>query len=224
MRPVSGRRERHVPAVLAVVLLAVLGVAGAAVVAKPARADGDPASDVLLEQNVFLPVTRTVSPAYSGLLMRTVAAVGRAAFPLKVALISEPQDLGAIPQLFGSPERYARFLDVEISYNSSPRLLVVMPQGFGVVGVGPVSGLSGISIDRAQGADGLARAAIEAVAVLADHFGHPIPKPLLPAVGGAGVGSGSEVPAGILGAVALLLGVLAVLGFRRWRRARVGPS
>ena len=37
-------------------------------------------------------------------------------FPVKVALIAAPTDLGVIPDLFGKPQPYAQFLDQEISF------------------------------------------------------------------------------------------------------------
>ncbi len=51
------------------------------------------------------------------------AAVKRAGFPIKVALIASPTDLGVIPNLFGRPQSYASFLDQEISFQGKQRLL-----------------------------------------------------------------------------------------------------
>jgi hypothetical protein len=145
-----------------------------------ARADGDPASDVLLTENVYLPYSSPVAPSLASILATTVRHAHAAGFPIKVALIQSPQDLGAVPRLFGTPQRYAKFLDLEISYNSQAKLLVVMPQGFGTAGVGSSTSLSGIHVDGKQRSDGLARAAVEAVAALARGEGHPIPTPALP--------------------------------------------
>ena len=57
-----------------------------------------------------------------------------------MALIASPTDLGAIPSLFAKPQRYANFLDVEISFFGGKQpLLVVMPNGYGVQGLGPAA-------------------------------------------------------------------------------------
>ena len=45
-----------------------------------------------------------------------------------------PVDLGVIPELFGQPQNYAKFLDKEISFQGPQPLLVVMPAGYGVAG------------------------------------------------------------------------------------------
>src|SRR3954453_3989674 len=115
------------------ILTAVL--ATAMLVPAPAAADGDPASDTLLGQNVFYPYQPKVSPAVAARLNAETAAAKRAGFPLKVALIASPLDLGVIPDLFGKPQKYADFLDQEISFQGKQPLLVVMPAGYGVQGV-----------------------------------------------------------------------------------------
>ena len=74
---------------------------------RAARADGDPASDVLLGENVFYPYAPPVSPALQKTLNAETAAAKAAGFPLKVALIAAPVDLGVIPDLFGKPQQYA---------------------------------------------------------------------------------------------------------------------
>jgi hypothetical protein len=140
-----------------------------------ARADGDPASDVLLGQDVFLPY----SPISAGVERRLYAeadAARRAGFPVKIALIGSRSDLGVVPVLFAKPEQYARFLSEELSGVVRTPVLVVMPSGFGVAVVGrarSVSELAGLRI--APGADGLGSAAIDATARLAAAAGHPLP-------------------------------------------------
>ena len=98
-------------------------------------ADGDPASDVLLGENVFYPYSPATSPALQKQLNAETAAAKQAHFPLKVALIGAPVDLGVIPSLFGKPQKYADFLDQEISFQTKQPLLVVMAAGYGVQGV-----------------------------------------------------------------------------------------
>lgn len=175
-----------------------------------AVADGDPASDVLLIESVFYPYSVAVSPALTTALNTTVSRAHAAGFPIKVALIATPVDLGAIPQLFGKPEAYAKYLDYEISYNSVVRLLVVMPQGFGTFASGPVSALAGIRIDAAAKSDGLAAAAITAIQTLAKLDRHPIAIPSLPGGSRAGGTGGSGAPVALI--VALVVVLLAASG------------
>jgi hypothetical protein len=110
---------------------AVLAAVGAAVAAPGSRADGDPASDYLLAQNVFFPY-RAPSPAVSSALERVADDVYLRGDRVKVALIYDPDDLGSIPSLFGDASGYARFLGAELGLWYVGPLLVVMPAGFGV--------------------------------------------------------------------------------------------
>jgi len=139
-----------------------------------AIADGDPASDVLLGQNVFYPYGPTVVQAVGGKLDAETAAAKRAGFPLKVALIGAPTDLGTVPSLFGEPQAYARFLEQEISFSGPQPLLVVMPAGYGVQGVKAPADLALRGLAKPAGATGtdLARAAAAAVTRLANASGH----------------------------------------------------
>lgn len=209
----------------AVRLLAAVGLASALLVSPlafsgAARADGDPASDVLLTENVFLPFSPAVSTALARTLTTTVARAHTAGYPIKVALIESAMDLGADPELFGSPERYARFLDVEITYNSAPPLLVVMPRGFGTASTVPASALSTIALDRSASSDGLARAAIAAIVTLARRAGHPISAPGL--AGAVAVDDGTPWPTfAAAAAVLFAIGSGATVVLRRRRRTEV---
>jgi hypothetical protein len=99
-------------------LATILVAATLASVLAPASvlADGDPASDVLIGENVYYPYSPAVSTSLQKRLNAETAAAARARFPIKVALIPTPADLGAIPTLFGKPQEYAHFLDQEISF------------------------------------------------------------------------------------------------------------
>ncbi len=99
--------------------------------AAPALGDGDPASDVLVNQNVFFPYPAPGETAASA-LQREVAAVYAQGQRVKVAVIASPTDLGAIPSLFGKPADYARFLGTELKFVYVGPLLIVMPAGFGI--------------------------------------------------------------------------------------------
>jgi hypothetical protein len=96
-----------------------------------ARADGDPASDYLLVQKVFLPFDAKLPARQQAQFTALVTAANRSGFTIRVALISSSYDLGAITSLWQKPQTYARFLGEELSYLYKGRLLVVMPNGFG---------------------------------------------------------------------------------------------
>jgi hypothetical protein len=111
-------------AVLAVVLTSFLLPASA-------RANGDPASDFLLAQNVFLPFNAKVDAAAAKRLNDMLASADKAGFKIKTAVILGPGDLGTAFSLIRKPQRYAEFLGLELSFVYRQRLLVVMPNGFG---------------------------------------------------------------------------------------------
>src|SRR3954453_886554 len=90
-----------------------------------ARADGDPASDVLLLQDAYLPYSPEVPKPVADALTRTLKQLRAKGYPLKVAVIATKQDLGAVPQFFGRPQPYAEFLESEIKFNKAKPLLVV---------------------------------------------------------------------------------------------------
>lgn len=103
----------------------------AAVAPSIGGADGDPASDVLLARNVFLPY-EPPSRAVGGDLELAVNAVYQHGDRVKVAVIYSKDDLGAIPSLFGQPAQYAQFLGIELGLWYVGPLLVVMPNGLGI--------------------------------------------------------------------------------------------
>jgi len=96
-----------------------------------ARANGDPASDYLLTQNSFLPFTTKIDQTSVKRLNALLAAAKAKKFPIRVAVILSPSDLGTAFSLFGQPEKYVRFLGLELSFVYRGRLLVVMPSGYG---------------------------------------------------------------------------------------------
>jgi hypothetical protein len=186
-----------------------------------ARADGDPASDTLLGVNVFYPYTSTVSKPLQGTLNAEAAAAARAHFPIKVALIASRLDLGAIPQLFGQPQKYATFLDQEISFQGKQLVLVVMASGYGVAGLTPPATAAAASLTQPAGSTGndLARAAIAAVPKLAAAAGHPFKSvAVAPA---AGTASGPTTLIVVVVALAAVGAAGALIVIRR-RRAEAG--
>src|SRR5438045_1875018 len=96
-------------------LLAVAVAAAVALAAAPgAPADGDPASDILLSQDVFLPYSPPTSQGVAQALVELTKRAHKAGWPVKVAIIATPQDLGAASSLYANPQGYANFLASEI--------------------------------------------------------------------------------------------------------------
>ena len=204
-------------------LATILGVATLAIVLAPASAlaDGDPASDVLIGENVYYPYSPAVSTSLQKRLNGETAAAARAHFPIKVALIPSPADLGAIPTLFGKPQQYAHFLEQEISFlNVKPLLLVVMPDGYGAQDLGPAATKAVASLNKPASAHGndLARAAIGAVPKLAAAAGHRAANVSSAATPG---GTDPALPAAILAAAAIA-GAAIVLLVRSRRASATG--
>jgi hypothetical protein len=201
-------------------LLPVLAVVAALAIApSAAEADGDPASDVLLLQDVYLPYAPGVPPTLGRAITNLLKTTRKAGFPLKVAIIADPRDLGAVPQLYGKPQQYAGFLQSEISFNSKRPLLVVMPAGYGAASLptGSETGLQGLAPPKSGGGDDLGRAAITAIVKLSAAAGHPVPTPKVPAGGGGGGGGGTSplIVFGVPVALLALGGVLAALRRRQ---------
>lgn len=207
---------RVLAAVLAVLLLA----------APAARADGDPASDVLLSQDVYYPYAPPTRADLRKALDGTVKAARDAGYPVKVALIAAPADLGAYPQLYNKPNEYATLLARELPGSThgakvaGQRILVVMPGGFGGTDLGDRidEALAGIAIQAKAQSDGLAVAAMTAVARLATANGHEVEAPPEASLTlGKAKGGGGGGPSALLYAlpVAAIFLVLALLGRRR---------
>jgi hypothetical protein len=151
-----------------------------------ARADGDPASDVLATQALFLPQDAGATPAQRAQLSALLATAARRGYPIRVALVASSADLGSVTALWRQPGTYARFLGEELAFVHKGPLLVVMPNGFGLTRLGrPLPGQAGLAALGAPGA-GLAGAAITAVRRLAAASGHPLPLPKAAAARSAG--------------------------------------
>jgi hypothetical protein len=183
-----------------------------------ARADGDPASDVLAAQTVFLPQDGAIPPVQQAQLTQLVSSAGRAGFPLRVALIATRSDLGSVTALWRQPSAYARFLGQELSQVFHGTLLVVMPNGFGVarVGAGPADRAAGGAGGGAVGGAALGGAAISAVQRLAAAAGHPLVTPHGGPSGHASVPSATGVRAWLALALgAILIGVAWTISLRQ---------
>lgn len=196
-----------------------LTVVATMLVPAAALADGDPASDVLLAESVFYPYSPPVATGLQKTLNAETAAGTRAHFPIKVALIDTPVDLGAIPTLFGKPQQYAAFLHQEISFLGAKQLLlVVMPNGYGVQGLNRSATDAAATLRRPTGSasNALAQAAIAAVPKLAAAAGHPISS--VSGLPGTSKSHGAtELAVGALVAVAVLASA-ALLTYRHRQR------
>jgi hypothetical protein len=189
-----------------------------------ARADADPASDTLYSESLFLSYQSKPSPPVEAELNAAIQHAAAIAKPVRVALIATPTDLGGVPQLFGKPTEYARFLDSELQYVYAGRVLVVMPQGAGLAKGGRlVADKSVVAARPAPGRDGLAKTATELVKILSGVK----PASASPATSAAATvaasragkrSSGWVAVLIAVGAVALLVGIGLVPVLRRRRR------
>jgi hypothetical protein len=184
-----------------------------------ARANGDPASDYLLVQNVFVPFNTKIDPNATADLSDTIREADAAGFRIKVAVIGTRYDLGTAFSLYNKAQKYSEFLGLELSFQYRDRLLVVMPNGFGYSiggrpdrrGIELVKGLPG----PGKNATKQVESATRAVRKLAAASGH-----VLSAANKGGGGSETRdrltIAAGVTALVALLA---AIVFFRRGRTA-----
>jgi cytochrome oxidase Cu insertion factor (SCO1/SenC/PrrC family) len=180
-----------VPRAVAAVLVALVALV---TLATTARADGDPGSDVLVYQNLFIAADANVSVQQQLELGNLLSSADKAGFPIRVAVVSQPNDLGAITALWQKPTAYASFLGTELSLAYAQRLLIVMPNGFGFNWQGHSASaayrvLGGVRIG--PGGAGLATAAESAVRDLAQASGIKLLAPASGANGSAAGGTGA---------------------------------
>jgi hypothetical protein len=112
--------------------LLLVAAAAALVTVPAAHANGDPASDVLLVNHVYIGPEVPISNADRDALTKTVAAANERGYPIRVALIPFTSDLGTAVSLWRHPQDYAKFLGSELAFVYTKRLLIAMPSGFGV--------------------------------------------------------------------------------------------
>jgi hypothetical protein len=206
--------------------LATLGalLTGLLATAPAAYSDADPASDVLLSQDVYYPYSPPVSRPLSRQLSGLVAVAKQRGFPLKVALIGTPNDLGGVPHFFGQPQEYAAFLGQELSMPNKPELLVAMPNGYGLFGVPPPAAASLRDLPAPAGrGDALARQAIVAVPRIARAAGYEVPAPK-PVAGSRSTGLQSAVLIALPVLIVVLAGGALALVNRRRRASSQDES
>ena len=81
-----------------------------------ARANGDPASDVLLTQKVFFPLDAPLPNSDREALQKTVDEANARGYPIRVALIPFTSDLGTAVSLWRHPQDYSKFLGSELAF------------------------------------------------------------------------------------------------------------
>ena len=179
-----------------------------------ASANGDPASDYLLVQSVFLPFNAKIDPKVTAQLSDTIRAADSAGFKVKVAVVGSRYDLGTAFSLYNKAQRYSEFLGLEISFVFRGHLIVVMPNGFGtsISGKKDERGIKALKPlpPPGKGATKETKAATAAVRKLAAAYGHPVAS-----VVGSGGGSSQTrdrltIAAAIVALVALLAGIVFI--------------
>jgi hypothetical protein len=198
------------------VLAALVVAAGLSGPGAPAAlADGDPASDILLYQDAYLPYGQVLPARIQANVQQVAANANAAGFPLRVAVLGSEDDMGALVSLYGKPQQYARFLHGEFvsgpgAYRrhaasaararsgaagraAQAALLVVMPNGYGVAGSVPAAGRRAVEGTRVDARDGLSlgEAAVQGVARLAEASGHRIDVPVDPVAEAASSDAGA---------------------------------
>ena len=178
-----------------------------------ARSNGDPASDYLLVQNAFLPFSPKIDSNEVQRLNALLRESHKADFPIRVALILSPSDLGTAFSLFGKPQKYAAFLGLELSFVYRERLLVVMPNGYGyTVNADPDPKASAVLKPLpppGRDATNEVKAAIVAVQRLAAAEGHRLAVP---------AGGGSASRDRLVIAAAVTAGIALIAAFVLYRR------
>jgi hypothetical protein len=186
-----------------------VAVALALMQAGPARANGDPPSQVLPTEDVYYPRDAKPSGPVTTALDLLLRRTREADYPLRVALIATASDLGNLTQYLQQPQQYADHLGPELEARYKGALLVVTPTGYGVYNAGKdsVRVLDGLESPGSD-SDGLARAAIKAGARLSRAAGHPVKEPKV-----SGASSGAVVPLLVFAGLLALAFVLAL-----WKR------
>jgi hypothetical protein len=219
---------------IATLLVLILAVTLTVLSSTIAIADIDPASDVLETQDTFLPYQPKTCTKLANSLRDLTKKTRKAGYPIKIAVIGSPPDLGGATQFTGLPQDYAKFLDGELRVYApdfgkivlaSQPLLVVMPNGFAYE---PRNArfsrlLKGVLIPRNARSNELVRAALVAVPKLAQAAGHPVPASSVSLSGCSGSSDSSALLLG--GGAALLVLVLGGAGFafKRLRSTRAAP-
>ena len=186
-----------------------------------ALADGDPASDYLLSGPSFLsPYDGHIPAAEQAAINAMLASAKAKGFPIRLAVIVTPYDLGSVPILFDKPKIYAKFLGEEDYYYWKDELLVVMPNGYGIYKASDLpaadkAALAALPKLDTRSGPALGLAAETALRALAAK--HNV---TLSASGAASGGSSTWTDRAEIAGGALVLCLLGFAGWALWRRRR----
>jgi hypothetical protein len=185
-----------------------------------ARADGDPASDVLIKSRVFYPYQLKLPRSSTASLEKTIASARDKGYSVRVAMIAHDFDLGTAGLLFRQPQTYAKFLAQELAQFNSDWVLIVMPNGYGIyncVGVRRAEGyVDPCEKEEPSRADQRALAGVPKVA--GDDYAAAAEAAVRRLAALHGVSFGSRLPLIAGGVVAVLLAGLGVFAVRRKKR------
>jgi cytochrome oxidase Cu insertion factor (SCO1/SenC/PrrC family)/thiol-disulfide isomerase/thioredoxin len=202
---------------LRLLLALVLALGAACALSRAANADGDPGSDVLVYQSLFLAADSGISVAEQVQLGDLIHEADKAGVPVRVAIIAKRDDLGAVTELWQRPRAYARFLGIELSLAYKGRLLVVMPNGLGFNWPGHSAASSDSVLDRIRTGGGAqlstsARHAITDLAAAAGvHLTHGTPATTRPTKHASNQQASGTVPSASTSTRALAFITLALL-------------
>ncbi len=178
LNPTHSAGRRSVFRTLRVVAITAMVALAMTLLPASSRADGDPASDVLLTQTVFVPWDAGASATQTTELRSLLLVAARHGYPARVALIASASDLGSVTELWRQPQTYADFLGLELSQSSHGTVIVVMPNGVGAYRPGVAAAVAQAALARARAHAGhgdLAAVASAAVQSLAAADGHALP-------------------------------------------------
>jgi len=196
---------------LALLLAVVVG----AVAAGAAEANGDPASDVLPFTTVYLSIQDPTRSKAGEALLSVTHAAAKKKHEVRVAVISQPSDLGLIQSMWRRPQTYAEFLGKELFQfaHYTGTTLIVMPNGYGIYGPQAAKGKPALAKLPKPGTSDLEKLGargVTAVRTVAPPNGYVLAAPK----SGSGT-SAWVIILGALGGAALVAGTL-FLALRRW--------
>jgi hypothetical protein len=199
-------------------LALLLGTLAAGFCAVAARANGDPASDVLPFSTVFFSIKGPASSTAGRDLLEVTHAAAKKKRPIRVAVISMPSDLGLIQSLWQKPQPYAEFLGKELFQfaHYTGTTLIAMPNGYGIYGPQAARGkraLGRLPKPNTQDLEKLGQDAATAVRRVAAANGYALPPPSSSS-GSSGTPSWAIAAAGLGGAA--IVGGAVFLALRRW--------
>jgi hypothetical protein len=205
-------------------VLVVAALVGLSLGPALARADGDPASDVLASQSAFVPADAGASTVELARVAAVLQGAARSGYAIRVAVIPSATDLGSVTALWRQPANYARFLGAELSLVSDARVLVVMPNGFGLYHAGrPLPSEQAALENLGPAPPGLVSAAITAIEQLAAASGHPLSSASLAAAARAGAVSRSGSGAGSATSLAVFASGLVLIALAWGASVRARP-